>query len=372
MRQMRNAFIVLLVMMSGSLLSVAQRLEFNEWAPEFGAVTVDQRSAPKILSIFNASHGPVLLRTFNVLGDFAQSNECPVWLIEQTGCLVFLVFTPSTPGFHTGKLTVVIDDDSQQTLLLQGFGFDPTRTNDSLLKHAPKRTVNNEELAYKLVHDKRYSFQALLSRNAADIANDEKVFALTRDTKRKERIASILVSIGVRDSVYVEYLNRGAKKALAHDHDIPWPTLYDDHKLPKSENPALVEWCRNHNVAFWDMYNVAYFEIPQPWYYLGAAGNPEFYDLLIRGLHSSNPMIQAQAAFGLAKIGDPHGIEDLISVGQKANGEAVAGIVQALIYFPEPRAQKAAEELTPQEEKNMIAVFRHEKEQRGLRALFPW
>jgi HEAT repeat protein len=120
------------------------------------------------------------------------------------------------------------------------------------------------------------------------------------------------------------------------------------------------------------MHHVEYYEISTPWYYLAAAGDARAYGLLVKGLRSTNLMIAGQAAHGLAKIQDPHAVEELIDAGREAKGEALWAIVQALTYFSDPRAQAAADALTPEAQKTLLNVFRIEVAKTGLRVIAPW
>jgi hypothetical protein len=354
----------------------SQSLVFNETMPQFGSVILGQSGEAKTLSISNLTHAPVLIQTITATLDFAQSNNCQVWLAEGSGCLVFVTFAPQTAGPRVGKLTVVLAGISEQSIALNGVGL----ASDGAGEAAPPgtepaiRTNNNEEKAQKSLNDKTYSFQDLLNKNPAAIASSKEIFALTSDTATKQRMASILLSIGVKDEVYFEYLTNEAKKALAHDHDMPWPRLYDKQKHAKALNPALNEWCKTHNVGFWDMNDVESYEIPIAWYYLAAAGDPRAYDLLTEGLHSQNLMIVANAAKGLAKIQDSRAIDELIAAGRQVPAEAGIAIVQSLMYFADPRAQVAAEELLPEKEKKMntLELFRSDMKKNGMRALFEW
>jgi hypothetical protein len=62
----------------------------------------------------------------------------------------------------------------------------------------------------------------------------------------------------------------------------------------------------------------------------------------------------------------------LIATGRAAPAEARGGISEALLFFPDPRAQAAAEEILPDKEKHMVEVWRRDIKTRGLKALFPW
>ncbi len=379
-RTYRNSLGVLLFVAVAlkSLPCLAQSLAFNETTPQFGAVVSGKSSKPKILSISNISHAPVLVQGITATEEFAETNNCNIWLSEGSACLIFVTFTPQAVGQRAGKLTVSLVGLSEQAISLNGVGLAQQGARNETSPGqipAPIRTTNNEEKAQTSVNNKKsYSFQDLLNKNPEGVADAKELFALTDDTVMKQRMASILLSIGVKDQAYYEYLTNEAEKALAHDHDMPRPVLYDEQGLKTALNPALNEWCKTHGVGFWDMEKVEYYEIPVAWYYLAAAGDARTYDLLLKGLHSQNVMIATWAAKGLAKLQDPRAIDELISTGRHAPAEAGIAIAQSLIYFADPKAQAAAEELMPEpdKKKNMVEVFRSEMKKNGLRALFDW
>jgi PBS lyase HEAT-like repeat len=358
----------------GSGICRAQSLVFNETTPDFGAMLQGKPSVQKTISVSNESDAPFLFQQIVATRDFSQTNNCPTWLLEGSGCLIAITFTPTVGGLRTGELVVVLGEAGEYSIPLKGFGLPSVDAQSEIVnvQSHTERTRNGEEEAQHLINDKRYKLQKLLDKNAADIANSEKVFALTRDTERKERIASILVSLGVKDPSYFDYLSAQAKKALAHDRDMPWPSLYDGNGDSTSPNPAFIEWCDKHQLPFWDMYRVSYYELPAAWYFLAAAGDPRSYDLLISGLHSFNLMIVATAARGLAKLQDPRAVDELIATGSHVPGEALLGIAQSLIYFSAPKAQMAAEKLTSEKEKRVLEAYRQDMNARGLKALFPW
>ncbi|HET9834475.1 MAG TPA: HEAT repeat domain-containing protein [Vicinamibacterales bacterium] len=285
---------------------------------------------------------------------------------------MFITYLPRVAGKHAGRLVVQTNQGTEASIPLSGLAVDSDTGPASAQAPASGGTSNDEEKAQTLINDKRFSFEALLAKNPLDVANSETVFALTKDSERKLRIASILVSRSIPDRRHLDYLMTETKKVLSHDHDMPWPTLYDDRKMPSAFNPELNEWCKQHGVRFFDMHDVEYYELTRPWYFLAAAGDARAYDLLVEGLHSRNLMIVGTAAQGLAKLQDPRAIDVLISRGREVPGEALGAIVQSLVYFQDQRAQKAANELMPDPEKNMLEVLRRSAKERGVAGLFPW
>ena len=259
----------------------------------------------------------------------------------------------------------------------------------------------NEEKVQELTKliNSRYTFEDLINGNPEAIAIDEQVFSLTSDLKVKRRIAGILVSIRVKDRVYFDYLVSEAKKAL--DNDMPWPTLYDEHGkvnqntlMPatiewfkkhgedageeryasyKSANPEFLDWCIEHHQNPNEARFAAYYVIPDPWSDLAAAHDPRAYDLLVQGLHSHNLMIADAAARGLARLQDPRAIDELIATGRRAPGEARVGIVTALLYFSDPKAQAAAEEFSDVfADRRSLGFLREKAKRDGVKGLFSY
>jgi hypothetical protein len=244
--------------------------------------------------------------------------------------------------------------------------------------------------------DHAYTFDDLLNRDLGAIADEKRYFARLENPKLKQRVASILLAVGVRDKIYFDYLVVAARKAL--NDETPWPSLYDedgemntkathpvfsewmkrqglDPSDPKfaalrEYNPAFIEWCKKRNLEPNQAQYDAYYLIPEPWYYLAAAGDLRAYYLLIQGLHSHNLMIAANAAKGLAKLQDPRAIPELIKTGRQVPGEARLAIAWSLVFFSDPKAQAAADELVTKKE--LINGWREEVKKNGFKVFFQW
>lgn len=80
-------------------------------------------------------------------------------------------------------------------------------------------------------------------------------------------------------------------------------------------------------------------------------------------------MIIDIAAKGLAKLQDPRAIPALIDAGRQNPGEARGG-TDALLFFDDPKAQAAAEELS--DDKKILEGLRSEIKKQGLKLWFPW
>ncbi|MGH9566858.1 MAG: hypothetical protein ACRD4I_12790, partial [Candidatus Angelobacter sp.] len=93
----------------------------------------------------------------------------------------------------------------------------------SVVAQQVERPEANDEKVKELLalNQKKHTFQDLLNGNRDAISIDEQVFALSTNSELKQRIASILISVGVKDQVYFDYLVHAAKEALGND--MPWP-----------------------------------------------------------------------------------------------------------------------------------------------------
>lgn len=232
-------------------------------------------------------------------------------------------------------------------------------------------TQVNEQKAQELLNDGKHTFDDLLHGEPGAVANARNIFDLTTEPALKQRLASILLSIGQRDKRYEAYLEHAAREALADA--TPWPLKYDEKGEPKDWDPVFLEWCKTRGLMPWATLKKASYETPGPWLFLAASGDPNFYGLFMEGLHSHNLMIVAMAALGLAKLQDPRAIDILIKTGHQTVGEARIGIGQALLCFSEPRAQAAAEEFFG-DDKKLFEMERQLVKEKGIKGLgmFNW
>jgi HEAT repeat protein len=227
----------------------------------------------------------------------------------------------------------------------------------------------NETIAQDLLNDKQYSFEDLLHAKPEAVANAERVFALTSDPQLKQRLASILLSVGARNGIYRDYLARAAREALADE--TPWPTEFNE-KGEANWNPIFLQWCKKQELSPITIRKRSYYEMPVPWYFLASSGDPAFYELLIEGLHSHNLMIVGLAAKGLAKLQDVRAVDPLIAAGKQTSFEARFAIGRSLLYFSCLKAQAAAEEFINATDKNLLELVRRKAREEGVKGLFQW
>lgn len=234
---------------------------------------------------------------------------------------------------------------------------------------APAKS-SEEQVRESVATEKKHTFQDLLHGDPDAVADEKKFFALATDPELKQRVASILLGIGVRDQVYRDYLEHAAREALADE--TPWPDRHNAEGEPVDWNPVFLKWCEKRGLMPWATFRKVAYEVPTPWYYVAASGDPVFYDLLMQGLRSHNLMIVVWAAEGLAKLQDPRSIEPLIAAGRHAVGEARYGIGKSLLYFSDPRAQAAAEEFYASRQKELLELERKDAKEKGVKGLFQW
>jgi hypothetical protein len=230
---------------------------------------------------------------------------------------------------------------------------------------------SNQQRAEELLNNKKYSFQDLLDGNAGAVANAKEIFSLTSDPKIKLRAASVLLNIGKADQVEYDYLIGEAEKALNYANEMPWPTFYDkDGKAIDKGNPDFLKWCKAHKLNPSETFESAYFDVPMPWLFLAAARDRRSHDLLMRGLRSTNVMIVVYAAEGLARLQASDAIDDIIAACRRAPLETRASIGRALLFFPKPQAQAAAEEAIT--DKTALDLWRKAIESKGWKAFYDY
>jgi hypothetical protein len=232
----------------------------------------------------------------------------------------------------------------------------------------------NEKKAQELLNGKRFTYEDLLAGKPEAVEDAKRIFLLTSDPKIKQKGASVLLSIGIKDRIYLDYLADESQKAMERERDMPWPILYDkDGKsappgVKQPFNPAFLDWCNKKGLNPFDENVTVHYIDPSPWWSLAAAGDPRAYDLLMKGLHFHNPMIAALSAKGLAKLQDSRAIDEMITVGRRSPMEERMAFVEALVYLPGPKAAAAADELSISKE--MTEYYRTEFRKHGVKGLF--
>lgn len=91
----------------------------------FGQQIVGSSSAPMPLTISNAGNNLLDVSYVTLTGDFAQTNNCGPGIAAGAGCVINVVFTPTTTGTRTGALTILDNTAaSPRALTVTGPGVD--------------------------------------------------------------------------------------------------------------------------------------------------------------------------------------------------------------------------------------------------------
>ena len=91
----------------------------------FPGQQVATSSAAKTVTLTNSGNASLQLGTFQITGDYAQSNTCPVALAASSSCTINVTFTPKGSGTRSGTLTVSDNaPGSPQVVNLTGAGAD--------------------------------------------------------------------------------------------------------------------------------------------------------------------------------------------------------------------------------------------------------
>jgi hypothetical protein len=174
-------------------------------------------------------------------------------------------------------------------------------------------------------------------------------FAVTKDTWLKLVIAGALVKLGDQDPVYWDFLADEARAAVENDApsifqlDSQGKIVANNGQLP----PEFIAWAKARNLDPAAAAQDQMYELPRHFVYLAETGDPRGRRLLRRGLKSHNFMIQTLAAQGLAKLQDKDSIPLIIEACRTMPGHGNLSIASALLFFDDPRAERAAETIIP-------------------------
>jgi hypothetical protein len=177
------------------------------------------------------------------------------------------------------------------------------------------------------------------------------------DPGNKGKIASALVRLGDKDEVYWDFLVKQAKEAIESDPPFPREFDFQGNMLTDHFSTAFLQWAKVHELSSDKAAEMAMYKLPGKLLLIAETGDQRGLPLLRQAMSSSNFVIQAMAAKGLAKLQDKESIPLIIAACQKSPGGASA-IAEALVYFDDPQAQNAAGEYMP---KDMFKAFRENR-----------
>jgi len=107
---------------------------------DFGTQPLGDLSSPLTVSLSNTGTAPLGLRSVTIVGDFAQTNDCGLFLDPGESCTLSVRFAPTVSGTHNGSMQ--IDTSAENGLLsvdLNGIGIVPPEVVE--LTPAPQRLI---------------------------------------------------------------------------------------------------------------------------------------------------------------------------------------------------------------------------------------
>jgi len=215
-------------------------------------------------------------------------------------------------------------------------------------------------------------FTSALAGDKSVVPKLEAAFQSATLPKSKDMIASVLLRAGVRDPpIYFDYLAAEARIAIDAE-DGPEPLVRGgDGKLVKGKwNPEFLEWCKKRGLNPREKTMEIFYETPGKVLFLASSGDPRGYPLLVKGVHSKNYGVSIVSANGLAVIGDPRAIDEIVAACREAPAQEASSIAWALVFFNDPRAQRAAEEFIT--DKQVLTAVRSDAAKHGTKAFFGW
>lgn len=197
---------------------------------------------------------------------------------------------------------------------------------------------------------------------AANAPRDEAIPALERfyakhkddpvtpaSTPLRDVIASLLVQIGDPNPVYWNLLVSEAEAVLSSPVPVPRSVRTSPLELDKAYTPEQKAWAKAHNLSLMQMFSEILNSQPSRFGPLAASGDPRSLPILRRALKSPNPMIQSQAAIGLAILHDRNSIPAIVAIC-RADPSRADFLTQGLVDFHDPAADKAFHQLFPNQD----------------------
>lgn len=163
----------------------------------------------------------------------------------------------------------------------------------------------------------------------------------------KQSIAAALLSLGVRDGPYFEFLAKPAVEAVRSG--IPFPPLIDERGEPvaKQLSPTFLSWCAERGQEPTKAAQWAAFDLQMDLTSLALARDPRATEIFLEALRAPNLYLVAPSILGLAFLGRKEAIGPIIeAVGRFPPSSRPIQAVP-LLLFDDPRAQEFARELVP-------------------------
>lgn len=182
----------------------------------------------------------------------------------------------------------------------------------------------------------------------------KKAFDSVQGQHEKWVIASTLLSLGVRDGPYFDFLARAALEAIRSETPSPLDLDDSDWGVSGRFAPGFLVWCRERGLDPGRTAYSATYEVPQPVQLLAWARDPRAGDILLEALDSPNLVIVGNGIAGLAFLGRKDAIEPINRAVGRFSRAMRPLEAAALLLFDDPRAQELARQWIPDEQTRAV------------------
>ncbi len=222
------------------------------------------------------------------------------------------------------------------------------------------------QLQSLLLKVRRSNYDPLISTQATPALRQ--AFDNASDSLTKENVASVLMNIGQKDEIYWSTLSKRAQEIV--DSLAPDPLVYnaDGKSVRGVISPEFLQWAKDNNIprdqAVSEHLGLFSVELS----FMAMTGDLRGLSILRKGLSSPNYGVRATAAQGLALLQDKDSIPQLIENARQAPSEIQSYLAQPLIFFDDPKAQAAADELIT--DKKILEDIKQRAKAKGARGLW--
>jgi len=214
--------------------------------------------------------------------------------------------------------------------------------------------LTKERESQRKEFEENYSLvERLYANDRSVVPKLRELFESAKEETDKARIAIALLSCGVSDDKYFEYLLGLVLPIINSDQ--PSPVVYDEkgYMTPHTISPEFEKWCKKNNLNC-----VQEAQEATIWHgkrlrvaYLALATDPRAFPYLVKAVQLGNPFIAFEASIGLGRLQDKRAIPILIEACSKAPAFLAFTIAQGLAFFPDDiMADNAIEKCIPDKE----------------------
>lgn len=196
----------------------------------------------------------------------------------------------------------------------------------------------------------------------------KEAFTSASAKSEKQQIASAMVLLGETDVSFLDYLFANANEAAKSDMPYPLAFNAEGRALNDKLGKEFLDWCERHQIPIKIASQNALISLPADIMAIAALADHRCLEVLRRGLESPNFLVAAVSAQGLAALQDEASIQPIIRAAKRAPTDAGETIARALVFFADPQAQTAFDELVKRE--GVRDGLRKLAKEKGFKALF--